>query len=78
VGMQQQQPSPYSYQLESLTHLFVQCPVAVAVWAWFAGVWQRVLPGAAVDFSSVRILLLDDSTVWQPPPLYRRPPFIFI
>jgi hypothetical protein len=70
VGMQQQQlptPGPDSYQLESLSHLFVQCPVAVAVWAWFAGVWQRVQPGAAVDFSSVRILLLDDGTVWQPP-----------
>jgi hypothetical protein len=68
VGMQQQQPGPDSYQLESLSHLFVQCPVAVAVWASFAGVWQRVQPGAAVDFSSVRIVLLDDSTVWQPPP----------
>jgi hypothetical protein len=69
VGMQQQQqPGPDSYQLESLSHLFVLCPVAVAVWAWFASVWQRVQPGTAVDFSSIRILLLDDSTVWQPPP----------
>jgi hypothetical protein len=58
---------PDSYQLESLSHLFVQCPVAVAVWTWFAGVWQRVQPGAVVDFSSVHILLLDDSTVWEPP-----------
>jgi hypothetical protein len=58
---------PESYQLETLTHLFVHCPVAVAVWAWFARVWSRVQPDAAVDFSSARLLLLDDSTVWQPP-----------
>jgi hypothetical protein len=65
---QQQSPiAPELYQLETLTHLFVQCPIAVAVWAWFARVWDRVQPGADVDLSSVRILLLDDSTVWQPP-----------
>jgi hypothetical protein len=60
-------PAPESYHIETLTHLFVQCPVAVAVWSWFARVWSRVQPDAAVDFSSARILLLDDSTVWQPP-----------
>jgi hypothetical protein len=41
--------------------------VAVTVWVWFAGVWQRVQPGVQVDFSSIRILLLDDGTVWRPP-----------
>jgi hypothetical protein len=65
-------PSPDSYQLESLSHLFVQCPVAVAVWAWFAQVWHRVQPGETVDFSSTRILLLDDSSVWQPPAQLRQ------
>jgi hypothetical protein len=60
-------PPQASYQLETLTHLFVHCPVAVAVWAWFARLWSRVQPNAAVDFSSARLLLLDDSTVWQPP-----------
>jgi hypothetical protein len=60
-------PTPDSYQLETLTHLFVQCPIAVAVWAWFARVWSKVQPDAAVDFSSARIVLLDDSTAWQPP-----------
>ncbi len=57
--------SAASYHLESLTHLFVHCPVAV--WAWFACVWSRVQQDAAVDYSNPRILLLDDSTVWQPP-----------
>jgi hypothetical protein len=41
--------------------------MAVQVWAWFAQVWAKVQPGAAVDFSSIRLLLLDDSSVWQPP-----------
>ena len=60
-------PTPDSYQLETLTHLFVQCPIAVAVWAWFARVWSKVQPDAAVDFSSARVLLLDDSAAWRPP-----------
>ena len=70
---QQQQPQegppllPDSYQLETLSHLLVQCPIAVQVWAWFAQVWARVQPGVEVDFSSIRILLLDDGSVWQPP-----------
>jgi hypothetical protein len=80
-GAQQQQqpgglppgpPSPDDYQLESLSHLFVQCPVAAAVWGWFARVWHRVQPDAAPDLSSVRVLLLDDSTVWQPPQALRQ------
>jgi hypothetical protein len=34
--------------------------------------WQRVQPGAVVDFSSERILLLDDYTAFCPPvPLQR-------
>jgi exonuclease III len=76
---QQQQPggmlpgplSPEAFQLESLSHLFVQCPVAVGVWGWFARVWHRVQPDAAPELSSVRVLLLDDSTVWQPPQALR-------
>jgi hypothetical protein len=53
--------------LESLTHLFISCPAAAAVWAWFARVWARVQPGVEVDVSSARVLLLDDRTAWQPP-----------
>jgi hypothetical protein len=54
-------------QLETLSHLFLQCPVAAAVWQWFATVWQQVQPGAAVPVSSSRVLLLDDSSEWAPP-----------
>jgi exonuclease III len=58
----QQQP-----QLETLTHLFVECPVAATVWQWFAQLWQQVQPGAMVPVSSSRALLLDDDSVWAPP-----------
>jgi hypothetical protein len=58
----QQQP-----QLETLTHLFVECPVAAAVWQWFAQLWQLVQPGAVVPVSSIWVLLLDDDSVWAPP-----------
>lgn len=60
-------PNPDSFQLESLSHMFVQCPIAAQVWEWFARLWSRVQPGVQVDVSNVRILLLDDSSVWQPP-----------
>ncbi len=58
----QQQP-----QLETLSHLFVECPVAAALWFWFAQLWQKIQPGAAVPVSSTRVLLLDDDRVWAPP-----------
>ena len=60
-------PLPGEYQLESLSHLFVDCPGIRAAWQWFEGVWGRVQPGAGVDCSDVRVLLLDDGSVWQPP-----------
>jgi exonuclease III len=67
---QQPQPQPQvgEYQLETLSHMFVQCPVAAAAWAWFAGMWRRAQPGVVVDVSSIRLLLLDDYTVFCPPP----------
>ena len=47
--------------------MFVQCPIARQVWQWFARLWHRVQPASQVDFSSTRIVLLDDGSVWQPP-----------
>jgi hypothetical protein len=52
-------------QLETFSHLFIECPVAAAVWQWFAQLWQQVQPGAVVPISS-RVLLLDDFSVWAP------------
>ena len=53
-------------QLETFSHLFVECPVAAAVWQWFAQLWQQVQPGAVVPINS-RVLLLDDFSTWAPP-----------
>jgi hypothetical protein len=72
-GAQQQQQQqlaqlrPDDFTLETLTHLLVSCPVAAAAWAWFAMVWARVQPGAEVDGSNTRVILLGDRTAWQPP-----------
>ena len=52
-------------QLETFTHLFVECPVAATVWQWFAQLWQQVQPGAVVPINS-RVLLLDDASIWAP------------
>ena len=61
----QQQAEP---PVETLSHAFLECPTTATIWAWFARVWARVQPGAQLDVSSSQLLLLDDSTVWQPPP----------
>jgi hypothetical protein len=53
-------------QLETFSHLFVECPVAAAVWQWFAQLWQQVQPGTVVPINS-RVLLLDDFSTWAPP-----------
>jgi hypothetical protein len=67
-----QQLQPEQYQLETLTHMLLQCPTAVEVWSWFAGMWRRLQPDAEVDVSNAQVMLLDDSSVWSPPaPLQR-------
>ena len=60
---QQQQPPP----LATLSHVFLDCPVAVAVLQWFLRVWRQVQPAAPATIISSRVLLLDDSTIWAPP-----------
>jgi hypothetical protein len=53
--------------LETLSHLFLECPVAVRAWHWFAGVWGRIQPGVALT-ASTSLLLRDDDVGWRPPP----------
>jgi hypothetical protein len=36
-------------------------------WHWFTAVWAQVQQDSGVDCSNFRTLLLDDSSVWQPP-----------
>jgi hypothetical protein len=61
---QRQQEPP----LDTLTHAFVSCPVTASVLLWFAGLWQQAQPGAAAPVGDARVMLLDDSRVWAPPP----------
>jgi hypothetical protein len=58
---QQQQQPP----LETLSHVFLECPVAVEVVSWFVRVWDRVQPGAVVP-ATPRVLMLDDDTAFAP------------
>ena len=52
--------------LATLSHTFVECPVAVAAWRWVASMWQQVQPGSQVPITDVRVILLDDDRVWAP------------
>jgi hypothetical protein len=58
---------PNDCQLELLSHLFVQCPSVTSAWQWLEGAWDTVQPGAGLDCSNARVVLLDDGGVWQPP-----------
>jgi hypothetical protein len=58
--------------VESLSHLFVTCPDIRGAWDWFAAVWAQVQPANGPDCSDFRPLLLDDSSVWQPPAALRQ------
>ncbi len=58
-------------QVESLSHLFVHCPVvqpAVFVVAWLRGVWALLVAGRVppLDVRVIRVLLAGDHTVWDP------------
>jgi len=34
-------------RLETLSHVFLSCPVAMRAWWWLRGVWARLVPRAA-------------------------------
>jgi hypothetical protein len=48
--------------LQTLTHVLLECPVAVAVWGWFLTLWRRIDPTTTVVVSS-QLLLLDALSV---------------
>jgi hypothetical protein len=54
-------------QVESLSHLFVHCPVVQPAVAWLRGVWALLVAGRVPPLSlDVRVLLPGDHTVWDP------------
>jgi len=38
-------------RLETLSHVFLSCPVAMRAWWWLRGVWARLVPRAATHAS---------------------------
>jgi hypothetical protein len=52
-------------QVESLSHLFVHCPVVQPAVAWLRGVWALLVAGRVPPLD-VRVLLAEDHTVWDP------------
>ena len=56
--------------VQTLSHMFLACPIAAAVWHWVCLVWAAAsgLPPPPV-FASV--MLADDARSWFPPPAMR-------
>jgi hypothetical protein len=52
-------------QVESLSHLFVHCPVVQPAVAWLRGVWALLVAGRVPPLD-VRVLLAGDHAVWDP------------
>jgi len=52
-------------QLETLSHVFVHCPVVRPAVEWLRALWTRLVPGDIVPLDA-RVLLAGDHTVWAP------------
>ena len=48
--------------LQTLSHVLLDCPVAVEVWSWFLTLWRRIHPNTPVD-ATAQLLVLDDLSV---------------
>ena len=51
--------------LETLEHLFLECPVGKQALEWLCSLWQRIDTGPAPLFVAT-VLLADDASVWRP------------
>jgi hypothetical protein len=52
-------------QLESLSHVFMHCPVVQPAVVWLQDLWARLVPGSRLPLD-VRVLVAGDHTVWDP------------
>ena len=50
---------------QTMTHLFLSCPIAVQVWEWACQVWACVSGGDRPPIVA-SVLLADDVSVWRP------------
>ncbi len=54
---------------ETLSHLFLTCPLSQGVWRWLLAVWLQVAgPGQSGPPLAATVLLCDDQRAWRPPP----------
>ena len=53
--------------VQSLSHLFLTCPLASTVWAWLREIWASISGGTRPP-AALSVLLADDGRVWHPPP----------
>jgi hypothetical protein len=51
--------------LETLEHMFLQCPAAVPVLQWLCGLWGLIDPNNAPPCTA-EVLLADDQSTWSP------------
>ena len=56
--------------LQDLSHLFLTCPLADAVWHWISQVWV-LLAGGSPPPLAASVLLAGDRRVWQPAQAFR-------
>ena len=52
-------------QAATLTHVLMTCPLAAAVWDWFAATWAAIT-GEDASPRSTDLLLADDQRTWRP------------
>ena len=58
-------PQKKNRPLETLEHLFLECPVGKQALEWLCALWQRIDTGPAPLFMAT-VLLADDASVWRP------------
>ena len=51
---------------ETLTHMLLECPVAITVWDWICRLWAAY-SGAQAPPATAAVLLADDQREWSPP-----------
>ena len=53
--------------LQTILHLFIDCPLARAVWSWVGDIWVHVSSGSRPPITAA-VLLADDDRAWRPRP----------
>jgi len=64
--VRQRQPNDLQNSpLETLEHMFLQCPASTSVLKWLCGLWGHIDPNNAPPCTAA-VLLADDQSTWRP------------